>query len=415
MFSEFKNGIKDTIPVGIIDLPKLVKKISNNPQKNQIEQIRSQKAAGDPNYKVLKRLLTNITPNCMVKERKLTGDSLELNLLGLSQYIYIDIDVEKDANGFKQYFIDKYKDRISMACISCSGGGISVLFKVSNKLDSNNFSSAWTYVKDNVLMEESDLIDHRCKNIGRAMYISYDAEVYYNYENEIEIPEAVLLNNTTEYKSQSIYQYTYNKPSLIDKNITFSEALANINLKTQYTNSNAVVDFNPVPFTEVRFPRVITDGNKRRIFTGVIYTIKYLNPDAEAKYVYNILQTINNNFAKPRMESSELKRLFEFLFYNIEPEDLAEFRTRIKSVHFNPSAIIGKEEKIQIANYLNATKRKAESINKIIAAKNELIANGKNVTKTKVQEISKLSYPTVLKYFDSPPIDLMAVLNEINL
>ena len=413
MFSEFKNGITDTIPVGIIDLPKLLKKISSNPAKDQIEHIRSLRRAGDLTYKVLKRQLSNVTPNCIVKQRKLSGDDLETNLICLSNYIYYDFDIDHDPEAFKSYMIEKYKDKISMACISSSAGGVSILFKISNQINENNFLSVWTYIKDTILADEADMIDLSCKNIGRAMFISYDPEVFYNYENEIEVPDE-LTKETTKCKSQLISKSTYNKPTLTQQNISFAEAIANINLKTQYKNANPVVDLNPVPFTEVRFPRVITDGNKRRVFTGIIYTIKYLNPDAEAKYAYSILKTINNNFAKPRMESSELKRLFEFLFNNIEPEQLAEFPTRIKSIHFNPEANISKTEKVQIANYLTGIKRKSESINKIISAKKELNANGSKVTKKKVAIQSRLSYPTVLKYYNSPPINIMEILDQIN-
>ena len=416
MFSRFNKGITGTKSDGALDLPKLIKIIQNNPQKIEIEEIRRLRTDGNNEYKALKRQLPIITPNCLVHERALECENFNINFISFSQYIYFDFDIDKNVDDFKRYMVDKYKDKASLICISSSKGGISILFKVSNTLTKDNFLQAWTYIRDNILTDEKDMIDERCKNIGRVLHISFDPEVFYSYENEIELDlNTNSIINIDEYKTQSIYNHTYNRPSFTSEKITFNEALAHVNLKTQYTVSNSLVDLNPIPFVEVRFPRVITDGNKRRVFSGVMYTLKYLNPDIEFKYFYKVLKEINNNFAKPKMEGYELKRLCELHFDNITPDDLVDFPTRIKSVHFNQNAMLGAKEKNQIANFLNATKRKAASIDRIIAAKKQLSDTCQEVTKKGVQQITGLSYPTILKYFDSPVIDLVEILNQINL
>lgn len=416
MFSRFNKGITGTKSDGALDLPKLVKIIQNNPQKIEIEGIRRLRTDGNNEYKALKRQLPIITPNCLVHERALEGENFNINFISFSQYIYFDFDIDKNVDDFKRYMVDKYKDKASLICISSSKGGISILFKVSNTLTKDNFLQAWTYIRDNILTDEKDMIDERCKNIGRVLHISFDPEVFYSYENEIELDlNTNSIINIDEYKTQSIYNHTFNRPSFTSEKITFNEALANVNLKTQYTVSNSLVDLNPIPFVEVRFPRVITDGNKRRVFSGVMYTLKYLNPDIEFKYFYKVLKEINNNFAKPKMEGYELKRLCELHFDNITPDDLVDFPTRIKSVHFNQNAMLGAKEKNQIANFLNATKRKAASIDRIIAAKKQLSDTCQEVTKKGVERLTGLSYPTVLKYFDSPTIDLVEILKQLNL
>lgn len=416
MFSRFNKGITGTKSDGVLDFPKLIKIIQNNPQRIEIEGIRQLRSDGNNEYKALKRQLPIITPNCLVHERSLEGENFNINFISFSQYIYFDFDIDMNVDDFKRYMVDKYKDKASLICISSSKGGISILFKVSNTLTKDNFLHAWIYIRDNILKVEKDMIDERCKNIGRVLHISYDPDVYYSYENEIELDlNTNSIINEDEYKTQSIYNHTYNRPSFTSEKITFNEALAHVNLKTQYTVSNSLVDLNPIPFAEVRFPRVITDGNKRRVFSGVMYTLKYLKPDIEFKYFYKVLQEINNNFAKPKMEGHELKRLCELHFDNITPDDLVDFPTRIKSVHFNQNAMLGAKEKNQIANFLNATKRKAVSIDKIIAAKKQLTDNCQEITKKGVERLTGLSYPTVLKYFDSPTIDLVEILKQINL
>jgi hypothetical protein len=265
------------------------------------------------------------------------------------------------------------------------------------------------------LTDEKDMLDERCKNINRALFISHDPGVFYNYENEIEVSvkQEVEISHD-QCKSQSIYKNRYNKPSFTSNQISFTEAISHVNLKTSYTVSNPIVDINPIEFAQVKFPRVITDGNKRRIFSGIMYTIKYLNPDVKFEYYYRVLQEINRNHAKPRMEEKELIRLCKFLYDNITADDLVEFPTRIKSIHFNPEAGLGTKDKVQIANYLNATKRKAESIDKIIRAKKQLRSNCNEVTKKAVQKLTGLSYPTILKYYNSDPLDIIEILKKIN-
>jgi VirE N-terminal domain len=416
MFSLFKDGVFSKYADSNLDLPALVKLTRENPKKDQIELITQLRVQGEIKYKELKRQLPVITPNCMLKARSLTGDGFDKNFIAFSQYIYYDFDIERNVDEFKKYMIEKFKDRAALICKSCSGGGISMLFKVSNRLTRENFPRVWTSIKENILAEEKDMLDERCKNINRAMHISYDPELFYNYDNEIEVlisDETAIDNNRC--KSQSIYKYRYNKPSFTSKQISFAEALSHVNLRTNYSVNNSIVDINPIEYAQVNFPRVITDGNKRRIFSGIMYTIKYLNPNVEFVYFYRVLQEINWNFAKPKMEEKELYRLCKLHYDNITTDDLVEFPTRIKSIHFNPEAGIGTKDKIQIANYLNAAKRKAESIDKIIKAKNELQSNCNEVTKKAVQRLTGLSYPTILKYFDKEAIDLNEIIREINL
>jgi len=58
---------------------------------------------------------------------------------------------------------------------------------VSNHLkDENDFLIARQYIIDNILVNEK--IDNNAGGIARAMFISSDPDLFYNYENEIEIP-----------------------------------------------------------------------------------------------------------------------------------------------------------------------------------------------------------------------------------
>jgi len=89
MFSYFKGGIQDKYFNRHIDLPSLVKLIKNNPEKLKIEKVRELRRIGK-DYDKLKKSLPNVTPNCLLKVRKLKD--ADYNLIAPSSYIYFDID-----------------------------------------------------------------------------------------------------------------------------------------------------------------------------------------------------------------------------------------------------------------------------------------------------------------------------------
>ena len=142
VISYFHNGIEDIHPSKDLDLHQLVKLIRNNPRKDLIEEIRILRLQGDETeYKRLKKQLPYITPNCKLRARSLKKniDDLEKNLISFTQYLYIDIDVKSDVDEYKEYFITKYGHQALLVCKSCSGGGISVLFRITNSITVKNF------------------------------------------------------------------------------------------------------------------------------------------------------------------------------------------------------------------------------------------------------------------------------------
>jgi hypothetical protein len=85
-----------------------------------------------------------------------------------------------------------------------------------------------------------------------------------------------------------------------------------------------------------------------------------------------------------------------------------------KLVHFNSrSRLTGKQKNI-ISNMLNGNYQRYKSINKIIEAKQELKCTGIKVTQKQVSKITGLSLKTVQKHFNSQPIDMEMILQEMN-
>lgn len=414
MFSLFENGIKDTKHSKHIGLAELKQIIRNNPNKNKIEHIRTLRKNGDDYYRTLKSGLPYITPNCMVNIRNLDTEHFDQNFIQFSQYLYYDID-KLNQEEYKSYFINRYGHLVSMVCLSSSGGGISVILKVKNKITKDNFDEIWINVRTTVLAEEP--IDEKCKDIGRAMFISYDPGLYYNDENEIEVDIEDLDNQT--YKKRGKQSKTCNdfNNTLISpfSIISIDEILPKLITRTVVEVSNPIVDYKPVECVEVFFPKFIKDGTKHIIYTSMIHHLVHLNPDLEEAYLFSYLFYINNRFARPGMERKELIRLFNMVYNGIKVTGKTFLKKEIQFIHFNPSCVLAKKEKSTIANMLNGCKRKNESIRKIQLAKYELEQMGHKITQKHIAGLSGLSLKTVRTHFNSPMIDMdemVAIVND---
>jgi trehalose-6-phosphate synthase len=87
---------------------------------------------------------------------------------------------------------------------------------------------------------------------------------------------------------------------------------------------------------------------------------------------------------------------------------------KIKKTHINPKALLSPREKSNLSNRVNGIIKRANSIKLIHDTKQLLAEKGDVLSKTKVVEITKLSRPTVTKYWNQVPLDIQAIIDEIN-
>ncbi len=176
-----------------------------------------------------------------------------------------------------------------MIYISLSGGGISVLFKIKNTITKNNFSEIWQTVRDNLLSDEP--IDYNSKGIGRAMFISNDPSVFYNYENELEVEVKNPIEGSykkTGKQSKTCKDFIYNLISPFSI-ISIDRVLQKITTHTIVPVANPIIDFKPVEYVEVYIPKIIKDGTKHIIYTSMIHALVYLNPEIDKEYIFSFL------------------------------------------------------------------------------------------------------------------------------
>ena len=417
MFSYFEKGITNLIPSKTIDLGQLVKLINTNPKQSLVNEIRELRLKGDQTYKKKKTFLNYITPNCSVKKRSLKEEEdYTKNFIAPSSYIYFDFDDVVNAQEYKHYFISKYGHLVSLVCLSSGVGGISVLFKITNIIDNNNFYDIWEIIKTTYLKEEQ--VDIKCKNIGRAMYLPYDTEPFVNYENEItvDIPLSKEKNTSKKQLNQSILNKKYNN-TLIEplSNIDFEEFMDKIVTKTPVVVNNPIVELFASERMDVTFPREIRDTKKHSIYTIMIHKLIYLNPQLPSSYLFSYLNFINNYFGKPPMEFKKLIDLFTFVYSSIKNDENYEFKNKkYKYVHFNNNSKLSGEEKRNLACKINGKRRSNSSIENIITAKEELKSQGLKITQKALAEKTGLSISTIKRHINSEPVDLEKLVIDVN-
>lgn len=413
MFSHFEKGIKDTTDPKFIDFQGLIRIIRNNPYAEKIETIRNLRKNGDDFYKSLKSELPYITPNCMVKIRNLDADHFDNNFIQFSQYLYYDID-KCNTEEYKSYFIKKYGHLATMVSLSSSGGGISILFKVKNTITNQNFDKVWATIRNTILVDEP--VDMKCREIGRAMFISHDPQVYYNFENEIEVKlEDILIVSDKKKGKQGKTCKDFNNTLISPfSTISVDKILDKIITRTIVPVTNPVVDFKPVECVEFYIPRIIMDGTKHNVYTSMIHALIFLNPTIEREYIYSYMYYINNRFAKPKMERREFIRWFNMVYESVKRTGKTIVTKELKYIHFNHTCNLTKKEKNNIANMINGFKRKNDSINRIIEAKLELEQKGLIINQKRIVEISGLSAKTVRAHLNSSMTDMNEIVDMVN-
>lgn len=412
-FSYFQNGIKDTAPLKTIKIDQLVELIKNNPQKDIISTIHSLRLIGDYHYKTLKERLPNITPNVLVRAKKLSGTYFNENFISFSNYIYFDIDT--DVQNYKEHIIKTYGNQITLVCKSSSGGGISILVKVSTHLTQENFKTVWSHIRNTIFKNEP--IDEQCSNIARSWFIPYDEDLYYNPKNIINVDVKSILANKPTNAKQYIMSNTFSNtciPFCTNEIIDIKKLFEVLKFESTTHVNNEVLDFNPVYTCKIFIPKVILNNKKRKTYRNIIHNLVYLNPTTDPKFIYSYLYFINSHFAQPSMAPEKLFEFFRFIYDHIINTETVKPLLKLKRIHFNRSCGLTSDIKNVIANKLNGLYRRKIKIDHILDAKEELQLLGHDVTTKSVSILTGIKLRTVQLYFKENRIDFNLEIKNIN-
>ncbi len=423
MFSIFFGGIKQIIPDRIIDLQELADYVSSGFNQDLINLIRSKRKSGDVGYKNLKKKLPYITPQCILKKRNLgSPEDISKNICQFSNYIYLDIDsipLGETLESYKKYIINRYRNQVSLVCYSASMQGLSILVKIKNKVNIENFNQIRDFVIKEIFGDE--LIDQNASGIGRALYLSNDNEIFVNYSNKIEVPKIYLENNTwvIDHISRGVeYNNIVNyHPTLQPKQrriYSYKVFMSVLIFETQYETSNPILDFKEIDYLKVYPPLKIKDGIKHSVYAGIISKLFHLNPDIEEDYIYSYLFYINNTRAKPKMENRELERFFRFMMNNIKVGSVSQIKFSKKRVHFNKKAGLPTKLKVDIAKRINSAFRRYKTRMKIEEAVLYLESISLSPTYKKIGKLIKMDPKTVSKRINEPIVDIKQEVININ-
>ncbi|MDF5690296.1 hypothetical protein [Aquirufa aurantiipilula] len=418
MFSYFNGGIKNIYPKRHIDLPKLVRLIKNNPEKFKIEKVRELRRTS-MDYSTPKSYLPYITPNCLVMIRNLKES--DYNLIAPSSYIYFDIDDYPNSQKLKDRFIVEYGHLASLICISCSGGGISIFFKVSNLLkNENDFLIARQYIIDNILVNEK--IDTNAGGIVRAMFISSDPDLFFNYENELEVPVALFKKSKKKIDNCRLEDKISNggmirihcAPQEPFIPIPIKEVLEQLILETPVIVENPVVDYNEVNYVEIRFQYLIKDGLKHKTFTNMTHKLLFLNPSADKHLLLSYLYHVNEEYTgNKKMELRELMGLFETIYHGATFLGNSMVKPVLKRIHYNKDCD-ATFNKRKVSGKIRGVLKENETKLKIRATIEEMEAKGIPISKSSISKHSGIHRGTIIKHMDTDLHDIKNIIDEIN-
>jgi hypothetical protein len=394
MFSYFGGSVYNPKPDRTIDFIELIEIIKTNPNNYPFDELRSLNKK-DGNYKKIKSKLPHITPNCVVKESKFSDGDFDHNFIQSSGYIYLDIDLLRDVNTFKGYFVERYGNLVSMVSISCGGKGISILIRVSHDITSiEEYYRVCDYIICTYFSDED--FDMNAIGFNGYWFISYDPNVYHNENSIVDISESTNWVNQ-RIKVGYTNNNTLNYPLLEIEQLSLQQLLQILVLKTQY-QAKKDIEFHPIPFVEIKFPRNIKKPVKRKVYGFMVHALVFLNPEMDPIFLFAYIYQVDKQFSNTQMNYSKLLSLFNFHYHLTLRDDYSFDKFKIKNIHFGSRCKLSGDQKRTLANKLNGKIRQNNSKIKIAAAIKELENVGEKVTEVKLEKLTGITRKTIRKH-----------------
>jgi hypothetical protein len=299
-----------------------------------------------------------------------------------------------------------------MVCLSSGGIGLSVLVKINHLITSKHeYKCIIDFLKSQYFRDVE--FDSGSDKLSQMWFISHDPNVFVNTEVCIDVTEGlkcvdqgiihrVVSNNTLFYALEKEIMY-----------LSIADINSNLITRTKYNNKKDI-DIETIPWTDIKIPRVIRDGSKRRIYTRLIHSLFHLNPEVEPKYVLGYIYNVNRNCADPKMSYRDLLSLFNMQYGYIKSDHYKYQNFRYKTIHISPDAKLTSSQKSIIANKINGCIRQNKTKSVIAAAINQLINDEKDYSVSSISKMTGVSRKTVGLYINNlDPIDIDALINQL--
>lgn len=396
--------------------------VRNNPNVGFYEHLRNLRITDKTQYDKLKKNLPNSTPHAEVIERSLKDELFYENFRSFSNLMYFDMDDVDDVLNVKKRIINQHSDFVSFVCISPSGRGISIIVQIENEITRENFDMIWYSIR---LNEFKDLkIDTNTTGIGRAMFLSYDPDVYFNPNVSLAVELTMDEKVGNHYNSLGVEKNTkyvnshiFNTNTITKKKYriySINEILNSIVTCTPVEVDNEIVDVKEVEYLSLYIPKNILDGRKRGTYLIIIHLLLKLNPHVQIDKIYSFIWFINNVFASPRMKKEDLLRHFNNVVDEIHKTKMVSVNYKTRRIHWNKNCQFLKSiDKETIAKRLVGLHTRHKNQLLIIDAVEQLEKEGKKVTNKSIKEITGKDIKTIRKYRKIPLIDLEVEIKVI--
>lgn len=400
-----------------VDIEYLYQIVKQNHYSDVVSTLRSIKYGTDEYRKFKQKNLSCVMPHGIFNG---IGDS---DIESFSGYLFFDID--NDSTILSNDSINKLINEFPICFLQVSAGGRGIHFLIklndSTILSNDSFKKIYSYVAF-LLISKGYNLDMSVNSISKKLFISSDSNVYLNTNVSLSIDKDDL-NSYIEKLNQSSAIITTNilKNKVNSSNdstlklIPIIDVLKNIKLKTEYKKSiKGKYIIEDIEYHEIKFPKVIKDGQKRKTYFRIINGLYYLNPNISMSEVYSYLYHINRTFTTKQMENNELIKMVISISNHILTTGEIKIKNRIKRIHFNKELNLSKEEKVSMGGKINAKIRLNKSIEKIKKAKEEIESEGKYASQREVAKRTKLGLATVSRNWDKELFDLSEIETEFN-
>jgi len=416
----FYDGIKSKNSSRYLNLQQVYEFIKTSPNAGLIETIRHLKSKNDSYYRELKLKLPVITPHVEATARKLAGDEFDKHLKSFTQLMYFDIDNVSNVHEEKQRIINKYKDFVSLVCISPSGAGISIFIQIENELTKDNFNIIWNSIRDNELAGEN--IDVKANGIARAMFLSFDPDVYFNPDATLSVDfvleeEQGINPNTCRLYNNNINSHFISNNTITKKSYQLHDidhVLKHINTTTQVQVDNDIVDVKEVPYVALYIPKMIIQGKRHSTLYKMIHHLFYLNPELGIDIIYSFVWFVNNVFVRPKLEKHELIRHFNNVVNQIHSSSLVFVNSRKRRIHFNKNCwYLSANDKMMLAKKLTGLYKRHKNKQRIIDAIQKLENEEQKITNVSIKNLTGMDVKTIRNHRKSLDIDLEFEISSI--
>lgn len=369
----------------IISIDDLVSLISNNPNKDKINYIRSIEYKSKE-YNNLKGTLPCIMPHGIFSGLN------NSDLISIGSYLYYDIDgfkSTKEVDDTIKQLNDTFP--ITLLCKSVGGMGISFIINVGEVYD---HTEVYSYIR-HLFIQAGFNIDISAGGLNRKVIISSDDNVIYN--KEVSFGYDLVSSKEWNKSLNQVKKIRTKEERDITANDTFlnlinpKELFTQINIESVYTKEiDGYFNIDEMDYYRIVLPKIIKDGTKHKLYTRIINALFYINPNINNDQIYSYLFYVNT-MAIPSMDLYSLKRLVINISNSIRQTGEVKIKPRIKKIHFTKKVKIKKEIKQDMSRQIIGVLRTNKAIEAIENAKMELISKNIEPTQKRVQEVTGFS------------------------